>query len=267
MNSVNTDSPAARLASRGWRLRHSAWTLAPIFGFGLLSFVGFVYVACRVREKRWWLIAAVFCLLTALAWTLMEVAEGSDGEVSGGAAGVVVGVWAASIIYAFILNRDYLKWRARQNAATAWYNQPETGQHTAQPSAARNQGAHAPAPAPVLGVDPSAYYAPTPTHAAPPTATPPPVAHTPQQVAAHRVDINTAPESAIAAVPGLDAALAARVAQERARRGHFSSIDDLVVVGLQPHQMVRARDHLVFSRPTPTATPDAPRPAGRILDI
>src|SRR4051794_20473246 len=115
MNSVNTDSPPARLASRGWRLRHSAWTLAPIFGVGLFSFVGFVYVAFRVREKRWWLIATVFCVLTAVTWTLMTVTEGPDGKASGGAAGVVLAVWAASIIYAFILNRDYLKWRARQN--------------------------------------------------------------------------------------------------------------------------------------------------------
>jgi hypothetical protein len=234
----------------------------------LLSFVGFVYVAFRVREKRWWLIATVFCVLTAVAWTLMTVTERPDGEASGGAAGVALGVWAASIIYALILNRGYLKWRATQNASTAWYNQPEKGQQAAQPWAVPTPGAYAPAPAPVLGVDPSSYYAPAATQATAPVPTPQPVPHTPQQDTAHRVDINTAPESVIATVPGFDAALASRVTQERARRGHFSSIDDLVVsVGLQPHQMVRARDHLMFSRPTAPAIPDAPRPAGRILDI
>jgi hypothetical protein len=65
MNYAGTD-PVALLASRKWRLRHSAWLLAPILGIGILSFVGFVYVGLRVRTRKFWIALVIGCIGSAL---------------------------------------------------------------------------------------------------------------------------------------------------------------------------------------------------------
>lgn len=110
---------------RRWVLRHSAWLLAPILGFGLLSFVGFVYLAVRVRTARYWIAAVVSSAACALAWWATDRTEpgptpGSTQTSSTGAA-IALFVWVGLIAYAFVLNSHYLRWhegRARFAPAT-----------------------------------------------------------------------------------------------------------------------------------------------------
>jgi DNA uptake protein ComE-like DNA-binding protein len=65
--------------------------------------------------------------------------------------------------------------------------------------------------------------------------------------AAGLVDVNNAPAEAIATLPGVDAALARRIADTRDEVDGFSSVADLgAVLDLDGNAVERLRDHVVF---------------------
>jgi competence protein ComEA len=72
------------------------------------------------------------------------------------------------------------------------------------------------------------------------------------------LDVNAAGAPALSFVPGLSARLAAAVVEDRARRGPFGAVEELLRVdGIGPVRLARARDALVVA-------PDvAPREAPR----
>lgn len=289
MSYVNPSSPSV-LANKGWRRRHSAWLLAVVFGMGLLSFVGFLYCAMRVRTYRWWIRAAVTSALTAVGWVLMTLFVESTEDATGSiinvdrpgpaddlATGFVVALWISMVIYGLVINREYLRWRAGQVESGEWYHQPGEGPLSAMPAPAKT--IHPPTStshAPLLDVDTGSYYAP---------ATPTP-SDSPDQVARHGasgsesrdVDINSADAATIASGVGLDASTAARLVSARDQRRGFQSFDEAAfVVGLQPHELLRMRRKATLGdfRPaaaSPTApAPEEPNPptkprSGRILD-
>jgi hypothetical protein len=115
MNYASTD-PTAFLAKRKWRIRHSAWLLAPILGFGLLSFVGFVYVGLRVRTRKFWIALVVGCIGSAIVFVATEWIPGAGGGA------VIMAAWIALVAYGFVLNRDYLWWRAGRCGTNPWYS-------------------------------------------------------------------------------------------------------------------------------------------------
>ncbi len=64
------------------------------------------------------------------------------------------------------------------------------------------------------------------------------------------LDLNRASAEELAAVPGIGPALAARIVEDRARRGPFPSLDDLRRVrGVGPARLARARGHLETGPP------------------
>lgn len=103
---------SARIASRRWRVRHSLWILAPVLGFGFFSFVGFVYCAARVRTRAWTVTAVATALLTVLGYILMGTWTNRAGDPTEAATVYMIDLWLASIVFAFVVNRDYLAWRA-----------------------------------------------------------------------------------------------------------------------------------------------------------
>ena len=113
MSDINQQGVVRESGYRKWRLRHSLWLLAPILGFGYLSFVGFVYCAVRVRERRWTILAVLSVSLTVIGFVL--VATWSDGGNGTSTAAVmyVVDLWIVSVLFALVVNHDYLAWHAR----------------------------------------------------------------------------------------------------------------------------------------------------------
>lgn len=278
-----TDDPAARLANRKWRTRHSAWLLAPILGLGMLSFIGFVYVGFRVRTRKFWIACVVGCAGSAFMWIGESIwGKTGDGDNNGTwGGGIMMAVWVALILYAVIINRDYLRWRASYTKANAWYNQAGNGQAV--------QTVVNP-PAPLVGspgflnVSTGDFYAPT-AAAGPPAAPVPtrpapisPTAHVPDPQAVGMPDVNSATAGTLAAALRIDRALADKVIGCRPANGGFQNLDELVALaGLQPHEIVKFRGKVTFSSPatpfpanrqTADAEPNPlnPHPGGRILD-
>ena len=110
-----------------WRLQHSLWLLAPMLGFGVLSCIGFVYCAIRVKSKKWIMVAGSATCASILAVVLEILWEDSAGGPSSAAITFTLMWWLVSIIFGFVINRDYLQWRstgvdpmARHRTAPAW---------------------------------------------------------------------------------------------------------------------------------------------------
>lgn len=108
--------PSSPLQSRSWRRRHSAWLLGVICGFGFVSFVGFLYCAMRVRSRKWWLRAGMTFAVTVPGWIVMSVFSSTE-EQRADMLRVVpedypIILWIVLTGYGFVVNRDYLRWRA-----------------------------------------------------------------------------------------------------------------------------------------------------------
>ncbi|ALU39029.1 hypothetical protein AS188_03890 [Kocuria flava] len=270
---------AQKLANGKWRLRHSAWLLAPILGLGLFSWVGFVYVAARTRKRRWWVIAAIYAGLGVLLFVLDEAARSTGVQAFADVGGLLLlGTWVGGVIHAFILNKEYLRWRA---SLVPWYTEGAPPQ--APPADLRQPGqpSHS-----FQGIDNAAYYQPGrqapapgprpwtpppprgPAQFVPPAPASPPASR-PAPVQFGRVHVNTATAQDLARLPGIDEVLAQHILSVRKAQGRFRDDDDFVrSTGLQPHQYTRIA-HLV-TVDAPTTEQRGPRqgpPGGRILDI
>lgn len=108
-----TSDGTGLVATRSWKLRHSLWLLAPLLGVGVLSFVGFVYCAIRVKERKWTVLASISVLLTVVAWIFLGTWTDPSGNLTSAAGTYLFELWIVSIIFAVIVNRDYLAWRGR----------------------------------------------------------------------------------------------------------------------------------------------------------
>ena len=285
--SYTTDPISPRLARRGWRLTQSWWLLIPIFGFGMFSFIGFLYCAIRIRDRKWALLAgiattaAIACYIVAIATT------NENGEsTSGWAGGLFVLVWFGSIGLAVAFNRDYLRKLAqKREASEARFHQPNNGAAPGRPPVAAQWPPAPPAfapdannPPPVTGphsairglADTERYYAPRPPAAPAPHTPDPrqqrrdPLPAAPAPAAAP-IDINAAAASDIAESTGLDRALCEEIVAGRSRVGGFASLDDIgTATGLQPHHLARLRNVSYGPR---TTSPKSPRTGGRVLDF
>jgi len=280
-----------RLARRGWRIRHSAWLLAPILGFGLFSWIGFVYVAARTRRVAWWITAAVYTDAGVTAMVLISISTGQqDPRLDIGVTLLLIG-WLGGTLHAIFLNRDYLRWRATR-ADEPWYAQEDARslQPTGPTMTGSTSSTYGASPHRILGVDEADYYSssprpdqrpanPTPANfpsksnmplaplpaASTTSSQPTPHASEPLPSSHNRIDLNTSNARALAELPGLDLASAHHIISVRDARGRFHDLDDFVAaVGLQPHQLIKLKPYVVVDD---AANQAQQARTGRILDL
>lgn len=214
----------APLQNRAWRTRHSAWLLAPLLGIGVFTFVGFVYVALRIRHRKYWTIAGAYVAVTALALVLVGVS--SDGDATSTLGGMLLlGLWAGGIVHGLVLNRDYLEWRSRSRP---WFVASDPGAPLTAPPRVRSNSAVAALSRPVETATADVNTAVV-------------------DVNTSAIDVNTATAAVLSALPGLDADWARHILDVRAARHGFSDVDDFAAaVRLYPQQLARLRDHVTF---------------------
>lgn len=246
-------APEAKLADSKWRYVNSWWVLLPPLSFGFLSWLAFLIPAVRSGKWTFYLFSALYAGLLIASTVLNSV----DREGVGGNLAVIillVGCWLGATIHAVVVNRSFLRALASRQV---WYDAPGA-QQAFQPQVA-------PVAPPVLGVSQSDYYAPTappPGWSATPTTPPPSTPPSPDE----RVDVNAVSTETLTAIPGVSVELAQRIIGSREARGGFRDLDALVAAAqLQPHELVRLRDRLVFG-PSP-ASGNQQSGTGRILDI
>lgn len=276
-----SSSTVGRLSSRTWRIRHSAWMLAPILSIGLFSWVGFVYIGIRARRAAWWGAGAVyfsFFIVFLLLPTGAAQAEATGQEEANWQGGVLVAIWAASILHAFLINRSWLRWRAAYRA-TPWYADPPPGAPLAAPP-----GGSGSAVIDNLTGDRSAFFAPAPItspiqaksadgdlerplrdspvqHARGPVSLP--TSTTPQVP----LDVNTADETQLRGLPGMTSDRVRHALSERAARRGFTSTQEFAdAIGLQAHEYARLRQALACS-PRAAGSPPQSRQSGRVVDF
>ena len=182
-------------------------------------------------------------------------------------------------IHAAILNRSYLRALATKSD---WYRTPVP--QSVGPSGQEELS--------FLGVSAADYYSAPPstlaTESAPSASNlpeqrepygPPPVAATrPADQGSNKprrpmeatgpVSVDTATVDTLSALPGISPALAKKIIDLRDARGRYRDFDDLAsAANLQPHEIVRLRDHLAFDQADTQSTQNQPGGMGRILDI
>jgi DNA uptake protein ComE-like DNA-binding protein len=243
-------------ASLSWRLRHSAWVLAPALSFGCLGAAGFLYVGIRAKRPAWWIPGIAYSVITFACLAIGGEAV-KDSVAQNVAYTILFGLWIASVVHALVINVEWLRWRATYQP---WYQQPQQyyagGQHqfaAPQQTTLPPQFQTPPVlPSPV--VLPPQQFQPTPVFPAPP-----------QQFVT--VDVNTATDQQFATLPGFTPDRIAHVLGIRQTRGGFADINEFVIaVGLAPHEFVAIRDRLTCS-PPPVADDRDSSSYGRIVDV
>ncbi|CAA9362947.1 MAG: hypothetical protein AVDCRST_MAG89-3869, partial [uncultured Gemmatimonadetes bacterium] len=194
----------------GWELVASSWVLLPLASLGFLAWAGFLYAGIRARHRPWIAAAAVYLVAFVSAFALPQ----DEGGATAWAGFVFLTVWVVATVHAFVARPEFL---IRLDAELS-----------------ADQARSFPAPRTTRVVPVDATYTPlTPPAAPKPPAPKPPApqptapripAPAPQPSAP--IDLNAAPEAAIAALPGLGPILARRAVELREARGGFASVDD-----------------------------------------
>ncbi|HEY0023915.1 MAG TPA: helix-hairpin-helix domain-containing protein [Longimicrobium sp.] len=219
----------------GWELLASWWVLLPLGSLGMLAWAGFLYAGVRTRNRPWIIAAVVYFAAFVYALTL-------DGSNTAGF--ILIGIWVAGTVHAFVARPEFLIRLDVELSGDAARSSPAPRTTRVVPVDAT----HTPL------APPAAPKPPAPRVPAPPPG--------PASQAAAPVDLNAAPEAAVAALPGIGPILAQRAMQLREARGGFASVDDFGdALDLKPHILERIRA-LAFT--TPRAAP--PRPTGRRVD-
>lgn len=263
-------TPETRLASRGWRWRHSVWLLGPILGFGFGTVFSLLWAGRKLRDATVTRVAVLLIAPTAFIWVVIGTSKPQITRTVDTAAGVIlVTIWIAGSIYAARINRRLLRIRAGQEIVP-WYKAPQQqSSHPSQapatwgqPAGQQWQGA--------LGLTDIQEKAWTP----PPTATPPPPT-TPAEMAPQpstpnstapafaAVDVNAADEDALRRLPGVGPALAKRVIAYRDSNRGLRAPEDLAAAGLPPHILAGVVGLVTFGPYRSGVQPSR----GRVLDI
>jgi hypothetical protein len=98
-----------RSTEPGWRVRHSLWLVAPLLGFGLLTWAAFLYIGLRTHHRPWLVASALYgtAAISVVAIISSSPAEGARPiDAVGGL--ILVLEWAVGFAHALVVNPRYL---------------------------------------------------------------------------------------------------------------------------------------------------------------
>lgn len=267
-------TPANPGASLDWRIRHSWWLLLPILGCSCLGGAGFLYVGLRAKRPAWWIAGIVYLLVGWIAFILIGVFP-KESVASDLTTGLVLAVSLGCIVHACLINSSWLRWRA---SYTPWYHQQPTA-----PPPTWSAGTFPPAPPTAPSYQPTstspavsgmavptdAYYGNGPAAAPASPAYQPGQPTRPTGQPSDPLELNTATQDQLAALPGFHPERARRVVADREARRGFGSVEEFAAVAqLAPHEFAHLRSLVICvpRPPGPTSPPGQP-PRGRVLDV
>lgn len=257
---MTSSGPRSPLSDRTWRLRHSLWLLVPILGLGFLTVLAVARIAVRTGDPHLKKVAVAYVPPTVLLWVAFALSDEAFVNVwSDVATGMLLLLWIGGVIHcAAVVNRRYLRWRA-SHVDRPWYEEHAPG--TPDRQAPDTTGRPSTDPFGLEATRDELLGTAGREAAAPPGGAPAPVAEPGSTAAA--VDLNSAPESALAQVAGVGPVLAKRIVAERQARGGFSSLHELAEIGVPPHALARLRQQMTLVPKPAPATPAR----GRVLDL
>ncbi|MGD6818476.1 ComEA family DNA-binding protein [Metabacillus sp. 84] len=216
---------------RGWELLHSIWMLWTFFPMGFTSFISFLYIAFRVKQKKWTIMGFLYAVPVTITIIAIDVAK--DQPISTFMIIILFPIWIMSIFHAFKVRTEYLlRLEARKALA------PQERERLRNSINKEYQ--------PVSPASPSIEERPA---AAEPAAS---------------IDVNTASEQELASIPGIGVILAKKAVTVRNQSGAFDSADHFgEQLGLKPHVLERIRPYIKVSS---ASTDSAPSQDGRVID-
>lgn len=193
------------------------WIAVPLVTFGLAAFAPFLYAAIR-RSSRLMGVWAALYLVAAVFW--IALADASNGNsVGGGVAGMTaIALMVGGAVHVAAIRKP----AARQLDAVARVRVERERRRRARAIAASD---------PELAREAGIGRPDLPSH----------------EDDGGLVDVNHAPPSVLAALPGIDASLAQRIADGRTSVGGFLSAAHVsIALDLPPEQLRDAQDRMLF---------------------
>lgn len=252
---------------RFWRVVQSWWILLTFTG--LLNWMAFWYIAFAVKRKRWYAWSALYFLPYMLFYCYVAVLP-TDSTVwrTGLMFLILLTGWIGSIVHAFNVRKEFLlrlentSWQPQQEEAAVKIQIEVDIRSDNKPNASPALHSAPPLPPVQDAASPSTKS----TVGIFGTSSPPEEAPNSDQAAAatpDAVNVNSASEESIAALPGVGIILAKKAIQHRQANGAFHSIDEFFeLLGLKAHVIQRVRP-LVTVQQTP---PLPPQIGGRSMD-
>jgi DNA uptake protein ComE-like DNA-binding protein len=217
-------SAAARRAEKPDRsgVRRSWWVLLTLVPLGLTAWGALVYAGVRARRPLWTAFGIVYLAGTAVGFALAQVEPDGESTARDVAGGVLLLSWAAAFVHALAIRSAYLE-RTDLFEGERFDRAEDLAMERAE---ARRIARADPGRARELGIGR------------------PDLAHA---FDGGLVDVNSAPVSAIARLPGVDDALARRIVEVREDVNGFSSLEDMgLVLSLDAHTLDGMRAGVVF---------------------
>jgi hypothetical protein len=205
------------------RWRATWWFFLTLFPLAVFGWGAFVYAGMRVRKPEWIAWGVVYLTLTAVGWGLAQADP--DSTLNGVGGGLIVLVWAATVVHALAIRGAYLdrlELDAKLDRAEDRLEERDEARRLAEedPIRARDLGVGRP--------DLDGF-------------------------AGGLVDLNSAPVAVLEELPGVNHRLATKIVALREEVGGFSSLEDAAHVLDLPVALVdRIRSEVVV---LPRGTP------------